>query len=76
MSIHNKGGPLTHPWGLHPMNVAYNSGGEYEKGVCDAILLVYGVISRSADGRKAILDLGFEPLYEHVQRPGDSFRDD
>lgn len=62
-------GSLDRPEGLNPLNVTHNGGGEYQKGVCDAISLIYGVISRSSEGRKAISDLGFEPLYEKANCP-------
>ena len=65
----NKASSLDAPEFLSPLNVSYNKGGEYQKGVCDAIHLIYGVISRSSEGRKAISDLGFEPLYEKANRP-------
>lgn len=55
---------------LLPMSARLNAKNEYEFGVLSCIAEVYGLICQTPDGRKAVFDLGFEPLFQNVECPG------
>ena len=49
---------------------------EYHRGVLSCVAYLYGVVSGTAEGRQALLDLGFEPFREDGKGPGHGRRDD
>ena len=65
----NNGGGLGNLRGLLPLNVNLNSNNEFEKGALAAVLHIYFEISQSDEGRQAIKNLGFEPLFENIESP-------
>ena len=67
---------LDRPECLLPLNVTLNTKDRYREGVIAAVLHIYHLIGQTADGRKAISDLGYKPLFEYVECPGSGGRDD
>jgi hypothetical protein len=62
------GASLTVGATLLPMSVQLNAKhGEFSRGVLAAIADLVTLIGQSPEGRQAILDLGFQPILEHVE---------
>lgn len=60
---------LNKPECLLPLNIALNSDDPFERGVAASVLHIYHLICQSPQGRQAILDLGFKPLFENLKSP-------
>ncbi len=62
------GASLTHPGTMTPLSIDRNAkGGDYSKGVLAALAEIHYLISNTPDGRKSLLDLGFQPFLENVE---------
>jgi hypothetical protein len=62
------GASLTHSQTLHPMSIESNAkSGDFSRGVLATVVEVYWLAGQAAEGRQAILDLGFQPLFERVE---------
>ena len=51
------------PEGLLPASLSANDRGLFQAGIGAAVLEVYRTLCSSPEGRKAIADLGFQPLF-------------
>lgn len=49
---------------------------DYERGVAALALELVALARQSPEGRQALLNLGFEPVPEDVERPGSGGRND
>ena len=76
ISKHNNGGGLKNSRGLLPFNVNLNTENEFNKGALAAVMHIYFVICQSDEGRQAIQNLGFEPLFENIESPRSGGRND
>ena len=66
---HVCGCTLRRPESLFPANLEHNKVNEFSRGMAAAVLEIHFLISKTAEGRQAILDLGFKPLFEDIERP-------
>lgn len=69
-----RGIDLSRKTGCSPLTVA--SLPEFERGVVALALELVALAWKTPEGRQALLDLGFEPTSEDVERPGSGGRDD
>lgn len=58
------------------LDIQKNARDEYHRGVLSCVAYIYADISRTAEGRKALLDLGFQPFFEDRESPGHGGADD
>lgn len=61
------GASLTAPGTLMPIWAHKNAKSEFDFGVLACVAEIYWLVGQTLDGRKAIYDLGFEPLFQHVE---------
>lgn len=63
------GSTLTHSATLRPMHIdCHAKRGDYSRGVLAMVVEIYWRIGQTAEGRQAILDLGFQPVSQRVGR--------
>ncbi len=55
---------------LLPLEVELHSPNEYRRGVLACLSYLYVLICDTPEGRQAVLDLGLQPLFKDVERPG------
>ena len=65
----NHGATLKTPESLLPLNVDRYAKSDFSRGVLTCVLHVLFALSQTAQGRQAILDLGYQPLFEDVKSP-------
>jgi hypothetical protein len=70
------GGALKAPQTLFPLSAQKNAGSEFSRGVLACVFHVFHALSQTAQGRHAILDLGYQPLFEDVKSPRGGGLDD
>ena len=70
-SLHN-GAIAKNPRILFPASQELSGASEFHRGMCAILIELHYELSQSAEGRKALADLGFEPLFEQVERPSGS----
>lgn len=61
------GATLTIPHTLLPMVIESNAKSDFSRGVLATVAEVYWLACQSAEGRQALIDLGFEPVAQHVE---------
>ncbi len=62
------GATLTCAKTLLPLNIERNAKqGDFSRGVLATVTEVYAQVLSTADGRQAARDLGFQPLFEHIE---------
>lgn len=62
------GSSLTSRASLRPMHIDLQAKhGDYSRGVLATVVEVYSLVGQTPEGRRAILDLGFQPLFERVE---------
>lgn len=62
------GSTLTHSSTLRPMHIDLHAKrGEYSRGALATVVEVYSLIGQTPEGRQAMRDLGFQPLFERVE---------
>lgn len=62
------GATLKHASTLRPMSIEHNAKqGDFSRGVLATLAEFHALASQCPDGRQALLDLGFEPVLEHVE---------
>ncbi len=62
------GSTLTHSATLRPMHIdCHAKRGDYSRGVLAMVVEIYWLIGQTAEGRQAMRDLGFQPLFERVE---------
>lgn len=65
--VRQHGSTLTCPATLRPMHIdLFAKHGDYSRGALATVAEVYWLIGQTAEGRQAIRDLGFQPLFERV----------
>lgn len=60
---------LRRPTSLLPITVDINGASDFSRGALACVLHVLHSLSQSPEGRQAVLDLGFQPLFEQVESP-------
>ena len=63
----NHGASLTCAASFRPMSIEMSAKSEFSRGVLASIAEVYVLAAQTSEGRQAILDLGFEPFFQHVE---------
>lgn len=58
---------LTRPDTLRPMMIEGRAKGDFSRGVLATVAEVHWLACQSAEGRQALIDLGFEPVAQHVE---------
>lgn len=61
------GATLTHPQTLRPMSIEGKAKSDFSRGVLATVAEVHFLASQSAEGRQALIDLGFEPVAQSVE---------
>lgn len=62
------GSTLACPASLRPMHIDLHAKhGDYSRGVLATVVEVYSLVGQTPEGRQAIRDLGFQPLFERVE---------
>ena len=59
-----------------PLHVHKNVASEFSRGVVACVFQVLHELSKTPQGRHAILDLGYEPVFEDVKSPRSGGLDD
>lgn len=49
---------------------------EYERGAIGSLFMLYALICKTPDGRQAVSDLGFKPIFQDVESPTCGGRND
>lgn len=49
---------------------------EYKRGAIGSLFMLYALICKTPDGRKAASDLGFKPVFQDVESPASGGRND
>lgn len=52
---------------LRPLMIEHVAKNDFSRGVLSTVVEVYRLASQTLDGRQAIGDLGFEPLFQDVE---------
>mgnify|MGYP006268703569 CR=1 FL=1 len=63
------GATLKRPDSFLPLNMWINAESEFSRGVLAGIAHVYYELSQSTEGRQAIFNLGFQPLFQKIESP-------
>ena len=63
------GASLFYPDSLLPAEIALNERSDFNRGMLAVVLHVYKLVCQSAQGRQALVDLDFKPLFEYVESP-------
>ena len=61
---------------LFPATQELSGASDFRRGMCAVLLELHFQLGQSDEGRKALADLGFEPLFEQVEGPSGPGRDD
>lgn len=70
------GGNLKTIRSMLPLNVALNAKTDFDKGVLACVAHVFDLVCQSPQGRQAVLDLGFQPFFQDIERPRHGGADD
>lgn len=57
------------PRGLTVLNLRLNKHTEFSQGVLSMALELHRELCQLSEGREALRDLGFQPIFEQVERP-------
>ncbi len=75
IAVHN-GAHLDILQSFMPLNVQKNIASEFSRGVVACVFQVLHELSKTPQGRHAILDLGYQPVFQDVKSPRSGGLDD